>query len=131
MAQTRDMIPHPVTLSRHWVDPVNLSVKRGATCTIFNEFGMSGSPERKLYRLSYRGRSQVRGFQYLLAWLNSSCVYHLTYERTKERKKERKKKGKKTTTKNKQTEIKKTCSSVVENNFLRENTERRPGHSLR
>ena len=46
--------------------PVNLSAKRGAASTIFNDFGMSRpgiepvtsrSPERTLYQLSYRGRS--------------------------------------------------------------------------
>ena len=70
MSQTLDMIPHPVTLSWHWVDqsqlyPVNLSAKRGAASTIFNDFGMSQpgiepvtshSPERTLYQLGYRGR---------------------------------------------------------------------------
>ena len=70
MSQTLDMIPHPVTLSWHWVDqsklyPVSLSAKRGAASTIFYDFGMSQpgiepvtsrSPERTLYQLSYRGR---------------------------------------------------------------------------
>ena len=68
MPQTLDMIPHPVTLSRHWVGqsyPVSVSAKRWATSTIFNEFGMlrpgiepvtSRSPKRTLYHLSYRGR---------------------------------------------------------------------------
>ena len=46
MPQTLDMIPHPVTLSWHWVDqfllyPVSLSAKRGAASTIFNNLGMS------------------------------------------------------------------------------------------
>ena len=46
MSQTLDMIPHPVTLSWHWVDqfqlyPVSLSAKRGAASTIFYDFGMS------------------------------------------------------------------------------------------
>ena len=75
MSQILDMIPHPVTLSWHWVDqsklyPVNLSAKRGAASTIFNDFGMSRpgiepvtsrSPERTLYQLSYRGRCWVWG----------------------------------------------------------------------
>ena len=46
MPQTLDMIPHPVTLSWHWVDhsqlyPISLSAKQGAASTIFNDFGMS------------------------------------------------------------------------------------------
>ena len=46
MSQTLDMIPHPVTLSWHWVDqsqlyPVSLSAKRGAASNIFYDFGMS------------------------------------------------------------------------------------------
>ena len=45
--------------------------------------------------------------QYLLSWLNSSCKYNLTC-----RNKEQKKRKKKTI---------KDCSSVIENNFLREN----------
>ena len=45
MPQTLDMIPHPVTLSWHWVDqsylyPVSLSAKWGAATTIFNDFGI-------------------------------------------------------------------------------------------
>ena len=69
MSQTLDMIPHPVTLSWHWVDQsVSLSAKRGAAITIFYDFGMSRpgiesvtsrSPERTLYQLSYRGRYQT------------------------------------------------------------------------
>ena len=40
MSQTLDMIPHPVTISWHWVDqsklyPGSLSAKRGAASTIF------------------------------------------------------------------------------------------------
>ena len=43
MPETLDMIPHPVTLSGHWVGqsyPVSVSAKRWATSTILNEFGM-------------------------------------------------------------------------------------------
>ena len=81
--QTLDMIPHPVTLSWHWVDqsqlyPVNLSAKRGAASTIFNDFGMSRpgieprtsrSPEQTLYLLSYRGRYRLKIWAYNLTVL--------------------------------------------------------------
>ena len=52
-----------LTLGRPVLYPVNLSAKRGAASTIFNDFGMSWpgieartsrSPERTLYLLSYR-----------------------------------------------------------------------------
>ena len=63
MPQTLDMIPHPVTLSWHWVDrsqlyPVRLSAKRGTASTTFNDFGMSrpGIECVTLYLLSNRGR---------------------------------------------------------------------------
>ena len=73
MSQTLDMIPHPVTLSWHWVDQsylylVSLSAKQRAASTIFYDSGMSRpgieprtscSPERTLYQLSYRGQSIV------------------------------------------------------------------------
>ena len=61
MPQTLDMIPHPITLSWHWID----QSYRGAASTIINDFGMSRpwvepvtsrSTEQTLYRLSYRGR---------------------------------------------------------------------------
>ena len=72
---TFDMIPHPVTLSWHWVNqsllyPVSLSDKQDVANAIFNDFGMlrSGmqpvtfcSPEWTFYRMSYWGR-------YILNW---------------------------------------------------------------
>ena len=46
MPQTLDIMPHPVTLSWHWVVQSKLysdrlSAKRGAASTIFNDFDMS------------------------------------------------------------------------------------------
>ena len=88
MPQTLDMIPHPVTLSWHWVNQtylylVSLSAKQGAASTIFNVLGMSRPGikpvtfcflKRTLYLHSYRGRYMYMDIEQVL-YKEPFCVF--------------------------------------------------------
>ena len=89
MSQTLGMIPHPVTLSWHWVDqswlyPVSLSAKRGAASTIFTTLvcrGPGSNPWSPVPRSGHStnwaiGAGVIRGKNTNM-WplLNNSCEF--------------------------------------------------------